>query len=80
MACARFDRDISFLDMDPMCLLHISQLLELECFGNHVIRNGRDRLAIRIERWPDDEIYVRRIDVPDSPAFRKWSPCCVPGC
>ena len=80
MTSARFDHDISFHDMDPMCLLHISQLLELECFGRHVIRNGRERLAIRIERWPDGEVYVRKLAEPDSPLFWRGSPCCVPGC
>jgi hypothetical protein len=80
MTSARFDKDLSFQEMDSMCLLHIAQLLELEAFGDHYIRNGRERLAIRIERWPDDEIYVRRIHHQRTPLAWRDAPCCVPGC
>lgn len=62
MTSARFDKAMSFPDMDPMALLHISQLLELEAFGTHRVRNGDEILHIRIERWPDDEIYVRLLN------------------
>ncbi len=67
MTCARFDRRISFLDLDEQCLLHLSQLLELNCFGTHVLHNGRERLRIRIERWDDGEVYVRRLLDPVRP-------------
>ncbi len=67
MTCARFDRRISFLDLDAQCLLHLSQLLELRCFGDHLLRNGKERLRIRIERWPDGEVYVRKVLDPVRP-------------
>jgi len=83
-SAALFDHRISFQDMDSMCLLHIAQLLELQAYGTHYVMNRKERLCIRIERWPDEnwpdgEIYVRLLDVPKSPLFRRGSPCCMPG-
>jgi len=64
---ARFDPAIKLRNLSATCLLHISQLMDLGAFGEHRIRSGQEALKIRIERWPDGEVYVRRILEPVRP-------------
>lgn len=73
---ARFDPGIRFKDMSSMSLLHIAQLMDIGAIGVHRIQNGREVLVIRIERWPDGDVYVRRV----SERFNQVSgvPICVP--
>lgn len=76
---ARFDPRIRFRHMSASCLLHISQLMDLGAFGVHRIRNGREVMVIRIERWPDGDVYVRRLLEPMSPCLAAGGgPVCVP--
>lgn len=74
---ARFDPRIRFRDMSASCFLHIAQLMDLGAIGVHQIRNDQDDLVIRIERWPDGEVYVRRIMDPFSPCLTGGGPQCI---
>ncbi len=59
---AKIDKSLKFREMSAACLLHISQLMDIGAYGVHKIRNGREVLVIRVERWTDDQVYVRRLE------------------